>query len=98
VTSEIPPAADRRAVRFRTGAADLPQEPKEETEVRVFTVEQAAEVLQVGRDTVYLLIRTRQLSSIKIGKLRRITTRQLADFIESLEEGARDGADHKEGS
>jgi excisionase family DNA binding protein len=36
------------------------------------TVEQAAEVLNVGRDKVYALIRTGQLRSIKIGKLRRI--------------------------
>lgn len=33
-----------------------------------------------------MLIRTGRLRSIKIGRLRRITARQLADFIASLEE------------
>jgi excisionase family DNA binding protein len=38
----------------------------------------------VGRDKVYQLLRTGQLRSIKIGKLRRITEEQLAEFIASL--------------
>ena len=37
------------------------------------TVEEAAEVLHISRDKVYGLIRTRQLRSIKIGKLRRFS-------------------------
>ena len=39
----------------------------------------------VGRDKVYYLLRTGQLRSIKIGKLRRITDRHLAEFVNSLE-------------
>jgi excisionase family DNA binding protein len=46
------------------------------------TVEQAAEMLQVSRDTVYGLIRTRQLRSIKIGKLRRIYRQWIEQFAE----------------
>ncbi|MFC9974335.1 helix-turn-helix domain-containing protein [Spirillospora sp. NPDC127200] len=53
--------------------------------IQTYTVEQVADVLQVGRDKVYALLRSGQLRSIKIGKLRRITDRQLAAFIESLE-------------
>jgi hypothetical protein len=34
---------------------------------------------------VYYLLRTGQLRSIKIGKLRRITTQHLAEFIAALE-------------
>ena len=41
-------------------------------------------MLHVGRDKVYYLLRTGQLRSIKIGKLRRITDQQLAEFIASL--------------
>jgi excisionase family DNA binding protein len=44
------------------------------------TVEQAAEVLNVSRDKVYGLIRTGQLRSIKIGKLRRISRQWIAEF------------------
>ncbi|MEU7915678.1 helix-turn-helix domain-containing protein [Microbispora bryophytorum] len=54
--------------------------------VQAYTVEQVAEILNVGRDKVYFLLRTGQLNSIKIGKLRRITDRHLADFVASLEE------------
>ena len=53
--------------------------------VRVYTVEQVAEILQVGRDKVYMLLRTGRLRSIKIDRLRRITERQLDDFIASVE-------------
>lgn len=53
--------------------------------MQAYTVEQVAKLLNVGRDKVYYLLRTRQLRSIKIGKLRRITDAQLAEFIASLE-------------
>jgi excisionase family DNA binding protein len=56
------------------------------TKTQAFTVEQVAEMLHVGRDKVYYLLRTGQLRSIKIGKLRRITEVHLAEFIASLEE------------
>jgi excisionase family DNA binding protein len=54
--------------------------------LQAYTVEQVAELLHVGRDKVYYLLRTGQLRSIKIGKLRRITGRHLAQFVASLED------------
>ena len=54
--------------------------------MQAYTVEQVAEMLHVGRDKVYYLLRTRQLRSIKIGKLRRITDRHVVEFIASLED------------
>jgi excisionase family DNA binding protein len=56
--------------------------------LQAYTVEQVAKMLNVSRDKVYYLLRTRQLRSIKIGKSRRITDRHLADFIASLEDDA----------
>lgn len=56
--------------------------------LQAYTVEQVAEMLHVGRDKVYYLIRTGQLRSIKIGKLRRITEQHLAEFIASREDVA----------
>lgn len=56
--------------------------------MQAYTVEQVAEMLSIGRDKVYFVLRTGQLKSVKsvkIGKLRRITDRRLADFISSLE-------------
>ena len=54
--------------------------------MQAYTVEQVAKMLHIGRDKVYELLRTGQLRSIKIGKLRRITEEQLAEFIASLED------------
>ncbi len=53
--------------------------------LQAYTVEQVAEILNVGRDKVYFLLRTGQLRSIKIGKLRRITNEHLTEFVASLE-------------
>ena len=53
--------------------------------MQAYTVEQVAKMLNISRDKVYYLLRTRQLRSIKIGKSRRITDQHLASFIASLE-------------
>ena len=57
-----------------------------EKPLQAYTVEQVAKMLHVGRDKVYYLLRTGQLRSLKIGKLRRITEQQLAEFIASLDD------------
>ncbi|WP_436756721.1 helix-turn-helix domain-containing protein [Streptosporangium sp. V21-05] len=54
--------------------------------MQAYTVEQVAEMLNVGRDKIYFLLRTGQLRSIKIGRLRRITDRHLTEFIATLED------------
>jgi excisionase family DNA binding protein len=56
--------------------------------LEAYTVEQVAKMLHIGHDKVYILLRTGQLRSIKIGKLRRITEQQLAEFIASLGDAA----------
>lgn len=58
--------------------------------MQAYTVEQVAEMLHIGRDKVYYLLRTGQLRSMKIGKLRRITDRHLAEFVASLETPSND--------
>jgi excisionase family DNA binding protein len=50
------------------------------------TVEETAELLHVGRDNVYYLLRTSQLHGIKIGKLRRIPPG--ADYEHSVPQNA----------
>ena len=57
-----------------------------EKPLQAYTIEQVAKMLHIGRDKVYYLLRTGQLRSLKIGKLRRITEQQLADFIASLDD------------
>ncbi len=56
--------------------------------LQAYTVEQVAKMLNIGRDKVYELLRTGQLRSLKIGKLRRITDEQLAEFVASREDRA----------
>jgi excisionase family DNA binding protein len=56
--------------------------------LQAFTVEQVAKMLHISRDKVYELLRTGQLRSLKIGKLRRITDEQLAEFVASREDHA----------
>jgi len=47
----------------------------------LLTPEEAAEMLRLGRVTVYKLIQTGELASITIGKARRIPRRALDDYI-----------------
>ncbi len=53
--------------------------------LQAYTVEQVAKMLNISRDKVYYLLRTRQLRSIKIGKSCRITDAHLAAFLASVE-------------
>jgi excisionase family DNA binding protein len=53
--------------------------------LQAYTVEQVAKMLNISRDKVYYLLRTRQLRSIKIGKSHRITEQHVAAFIGALE-------------
>ena len=57
--------------------------------MQAFTVDEVAEMLHIGRDKVYILLRKGQLRSIRIGKSRRITEDQLAEFVASVEEISR---------
>jgi len=79
------PEAKRATRAERTGTQTLGEVKKL---LQAYTVEQVAEMLHVGRDKVYYLLRTGQLRSIKIGKLRRITEQHLAAFIASREDVA----------
>jgi excisionase family DNA binding protein len=57
--------------------------------VAAYTVEQVADMLTIGRDKVYYLLRTGQLRSLKIGKLRRITNAHLDEFLTAAEDAHR---------
>ena len=46
--------------------------------------EEAAELLGVGRSTVYDLMRTLALPSVKIGRCRRIPVSALRAFVDAL--------------
>ncbi len=52
----------------------------------VYSIDEAAERLCVGRTLVYNLIGSGELGSVKIGGRRLITHRQLDTFVRILEE------------
>lgn len=55
----------------------------------VYTPEEAADLLKVGRTKVYELMQSRHLRSVKIGRTRRIPATALERYVEQLleEEG-----------
>jgi len=52
----------------------------------LFKVEEAARVLSIGRTTVYELIASGALRSIRINSSRRITRAALEEFVNALAE------------
>lgn len=50
----------------------------------LLTVEEAAEVLAVGRTTVFHLIRSGQLATVQIGRLRRVPMDALHELTREL--------------
>jgi len=51
----------------------------------LLTVEEVGQYLKIGRSTLYSLLRRGELKSLRIGGTRRISTKQLIEFIEKLE-------------
>ncbi len=51
----------------------------------VYTVKEAAELLKMGEATVWRLVRSGELDSVKLGKSRRIRGQ---DLLKLLEKGA----------
>ncbi len=52
-----------------------------------YSVDEAAELLGIGRTLAYDLIRERQLPSIKLGNRRLVTKADLEGFVEELRNG-----------
>lgn len=73
------PAADAHAA---TRGSALPDGVPAES--LVLTVEETADLLKVGRTTVYDLIRTGQLNSIMIGRLRRIRHTDVVGYLDGI--------------
>jgi excisionase family DNA binding protein len=55
----------------------------------LLTAEQTAEMLNIGRCKVYDLLRTGELESVKIGRLRRIPVDNVHRFAARLVEESR---------
>ena len=53
----------------------------------LFTPDDAAKMLRIGRSKVYDLMRTNALRSVKVGGSRRITARALVEYIQAIDRG-----------
>lgn len=85
---EVDPRDGRRGHRTIGGGKD--RHPRRRSRRRsavnplLLTPEEVAEALHVGRTKVYDLLRTRELSSVKVGGSRRIPATAVLDYIERL--------------
>lgn len=50
----------------------------------LISVEEAAEILGIGRTAAYELVRTKQLKSVKLGRSRRVVLSSLNEYIKEL--------------
>ena len=50
----------------------------------VLTIEEAAERLGIGRTLMYSLVASGEVESVQIGRLRRLPTEALTDFVARL--------------
>lgn len=52
----------------------------------LITLDQLQEILSIGRNTAYDLLRTKKIKAIKIGKLCRIPKKSIEDYITDIME------------
>ncbi|MET9241074.1 helix-turn-helix domain-containing protein [Nonomuraea sp. NPDC003709] len=55
----------------------------------LLTVEEAAHRLRIGRTQMYQLVKTGEVESVCIGRLRRVPIECLAAYVNNLLEGSR---------
>jgi excisionase family DNA binding protein len=64
----------------------------------MYTPEQVADLLNVGRTTVYELLKTGELKSVKINRSRRILPEQLEEFVQGLRVESSETSESDDGS
>ncbi len=58
--------------------------PLPDRTVLLYTVEEAADVLRIGRSKLFDLIRCNELESVKIGRLRRVPEDAVREYLRRL--------------
>jgi len=53
-------------------------------EQALLTIQEAAEVLRLGRSKVYELVSTGRLASVSIGRARRVPAEAITEFLAEL--------------
>lgn len=77
--SDRPDGAGRPGQPVRAAAED-----GNEPQRLLLTVVEAAQMLSVGRTTLFGLIRSGQLASVRIGSARRVSVRAIEEFVDQL--------------
>ncbi|MPY99445.1 MAG: helix-turn-helix domain-containing protein [Actinophytocola sp.] len=57
----------------------------------LLTVEETAERLSIGRTTVFALLKSGELESVQLGRLRRIPAKAVEAYVERLRTGQTEG-------
>lgn len=52
------------------------------TEIKVYTLEEIAELLHITRRTLYTYVKEGKLKAVKVGKYWRVTEKNLEEFLE----------------
>ncbi|MFF4595271.1 excisionase family DNA-binding protein [Amycolatopsis sp. NPDC001319] len=50
----------------------------------LLTVEEAAEQLSIGRTTMFALIKAGDITTVRVGRLRRVPATAVADYVDRL--------------
>jgi excisionase family DNA binding protein len=66
-------------------------EPATNESLVLLTVEEAARRLRIGRTLMYSLIRTGEVESIPVGRLRRIPSECLTEYVRRLRDANQPG-------
>ena len=53
----------------------------------LYTAEEVADILNIGRSTVFKLMKQNRIESIRLGRTRRIPLDALQDFVDDLRQG-----------
>lgn len=63
-------------------------QPTHDPTLLVLTVEEAARRLRIGRTTMYALVSAGDIRSVQIGRLRRVPTEALREYVDRLIDAA----------
>lgn len=63
----------------------MPEPSADEQPRTLLTVEAAAERLSIGRTTMYALIRSGEVDSVTVGRLRRVPVSALESYVRRLQ-------------
>jgi excisionase family DNA binding protein len=87
--AEIARLLSRLAELFGTTAEEPPEQPAAPLppERVLLTVEEAAERLGIGRTTAFALVKSGEIESVLIGRLRRVPTAAIQDYAARLVAG-----------